>query len=69
MSNESIREYRSRDPRPLLRHDGTQRHERISGAYLWPVILMLLLGVFVIGVQTGKRQPTLPSVPVAEVRQ
>lgn len=68
--HEQIRERpHYRDPRPLLRYDGTQRHERISGAYLWPIFMLLVLATFVVGVQVGKHQPTLPNVPVAQVRQ
>lgn len=71
-----IREWKrtpDRGPIYMVRCDGTRerltrRHEPISGALLWPVMCLLMLGTFVAGVQVGKREPVQEPVPVAERR-
>ena len=58
-----------KDPRPLLRYDGTRRRERVSGTVLYPILLLWTLAIFTIGIQIGKYQPALPNTPVAQHTQ
>lgn len=64
--------HQDRGPLYVVRSDGlherlTRRHQ-VSGAAVWPIVLMLLAGTLVVGIQIGKRSPTLPPAPVSDYR-